>query len=122
VADLLLASGETGRGQRLLHAIIEQITADLRSGAKSEIWLSDDLAIAHLLAGDRQHALETLDHAFTAGIFKNAAWYFEDVDPAFEAVRTDARFVALARKLRLHMEQERAEVEKMRAAGELPRR
>ncbi|MDH5177303.1 MAG: hypothetical protein OEW50_06945 [Gammaproteobacteria bacterium] len=122
VADLLLAAGETERGQRLLRAIIEQITADLRSGAKSETWLSDDLAIAQLLAGDRQRALDTLEHAFEAGIFRHSAWHFEDADPAFDVVRTDARFVALSRKLRLHMEQERAEVEKMRAAGELPRR
>jgi tetratricopeptide (TPR) repeat protein len=122
VADLLLAAGETERGQRLLRAIIEQITADLRSGAKSETWLSDDLAIAQLLAGDRQRALDTLEHAFAAGIFRHSAWHFEDADPAFDAVRTDARFVALSRRLRLHMEQERVEVEKMRAAGELPRR
>jgi hypothetical protein len=122
VADLLLVSGETERGQRLLRTVIEQVTADLRSGAKSEVWLSDDLAIAHLLAGDRQRAHDTLDHAFAAGIFRHSAWHFEDADPAFDAVRTDARFVALSRRLRLHMERERAEVEEMRTAGELPRR
>ena len=80
-----------------------------------------DTPIAFALSGNKERALDMLERGIEIGMLRNAS--FETLaDPAFDNMRKDPRFAAVVKKLRAYMAVERAEIEKMRAAGELPSR
>jgi hypothetical protein len=67
-------------------------------------------------------ALDSLQRAFDAGAKGHGVWEFLEGDPAFDSLRGETRFVALVQDVNRHMAAERAEVEKLRASGAIPRR
>jgi hypothetical protein len=118
---LLLASGERQRAERLLQAIIKQLEGEMRSGIRSEMWATKTLSVAFALSGNRDRALAMLERGMDTGVMRNAG--SETLaDPAFDGMSEDPRFKAVLTRLRSYMAVERAEIEKMRAAGELPSR
>jgi TolB-like protein len=121
LGDLLLAHGDTKRGQPLLHTVIEQLTAEVRSGMRAETWASGDILGAVALSGDKQRALGLMERMFAAGASGHGVWQFE-ADPTFDSLRRESRFVSLMRKVDRQMATERAEVEKLRTSGAIPER
>jgi hypothetical protein len=122
LADLLLVSGERQRAERLLQAIIRQLDGEVRSGISSEMWTLRDLSVAFALSGNEERALDMLERGMEIGALSRSGPELLECDPAFDVMRENPRFAAVLKKLRANMAVERAEIEKMRAAGELPSR
>ena len=117
LADLLIASGQVKRAERLLQVIIKQLEDELRAGIRSEIWTFSSMPIALALAGNKSRALDWLERGVAAGVLRGPK-----EDPALDSLRGEPRFAVVMRDVRRRMAAERSEVEAMRAAGELPSR
>jgi hypothetical protein len=117
LADLLIASGQVKRAERLLQAIITQLEDELRAGIRNEIWTFSSMSIALALAGNKSRALDWLERGVAAGVLRGPR-----EDPALDSLRGEPRFAVVMRDRYRRMAAERSEVEAMRAAGELPSR
>jgi TolB-like protein len=120
LGDLLIASGDRDRGERLLRASLADmnyIEHDLKRG---DLWYLGDQAIALALLDDRKASLAALhrasDEGFTAGM-----WTVEN-DPAFNAMRTDPEFQGIVRAIEQRRTSERQAMDRLRAEGKLPYR
>jgi hypothetical protein len=50
------------------------------------------------------------------------AWFYFEIEPAYDALREDPRFIELLTAVRAQSEAERRELERLRAAGLVPDR
>jgi TolB-like protein/Tfp pilus assembly protein PilF len=120
LADMLLAAGETARADRLLGAIIERMQAEMNAPDRSELWYYNTMATALALSGDKEGALAWLQRGVAARKFVNPDTVWRD--PAFASLRSDPRYAALERKVQEYSRAERAQLDALRAAGEVPQR
>jgi TolB-like protein len=120
LGDMLIASGERARGERLLReslAAMDYAAHDLKRG---DLYFLIDRATALALLGDRRAALAALHKAVAAGF--PTTWCLIEVDPAFDALRTDPEFQNLMRAIKVKQAHEREILARMRADGRVPKR
>ena len=116
--DLLIASGERARGERLLRASLadmDYLSHDLRRG---DMWFFQDRATALALLGEQKAALAAL-HKAVVGNYINT-WELIAVDPAFDSLRAVPEFQAMMREIEAKRVLERQNLDRLRAAGSVP--
>jgi hypothetical protein len=120
LGDMLISSGERTRGERLLRASLadmDHVAHDLKRG---EFWYVIDKATALALLGDYKATLAALRKAVAMGYV--SSWSLIELDPAFDALRTDPEFQTLMRAINDKQAHERQILEQMRADGRVPDR
>lgn len=118
-AHTLVAAGETQRGKKLAGEILTQL--DGESVGRPQFFFSRDRAAAFAILGDKERALTELENSLRIGHYY-LWWYLSDRDPLYEGFRSDPRFQALAARAKRHREEQRALLEEMRRAGQVPKR
>ena len=119
LAHLLQVQGARDEAAALLRDTIRWIDADTRFGA---VYKRRTRAQALMLLGDRERALQDLAASFAEDQDYTQWWYTQRLDPVFDGVRDDPRFVEIFRAVASHVALERQAVERMRERGEIPRR
>jgi hypothetical protein len=121
LADMLLEGGDQERGRLLLDAILSQMRQEIEGGGRHEMWYRKPHTIALALAGRNDEAIAMLQRVLAshAGV---DAWFFFEVEPAYDALREDPRFIELLTAVRAQAQKERRELERLRAAGLVPDR
>jgi TolB-like protein/DNA-binding winged helix-turn-helix (wHTH) protein/Tfp pilus assembly protein PilF len=117
LAHLALARGERAQATAALREALAWTEANARFGMRHR-----PRATAFMLLGETDVALRELATSFAEERDYRQWWYVLDHDPVWAPVRQDPRFRALADRVRAHVREERAALERMRAAAELPRR
>jgi hypothetical protein len=79
-------------------------------------------AIGHVLAGEREAALDSLRKLSKSQGYLLYWWYLIDRDPIWADIRSDPRFQAIASSLRDRAARQRVLLEQMRTNGEVPPR
>jgi TolB-like protein/Tfp pilus assembly protein PilF len=120
LGDLLIASGERAKGQRLLRASLADMNYVIHDLKRGEIWYVSDQAIALALLGDRKGSLTALRKVVGNGSF-NVLWPIE-IDPALSPMRADPEFQAVFHDIGQVYVRERRLLDQLRAAGRIPAR
>lgn len=120
IAELLLASGEKMRGQRLLRAMLAQIERDEQT-ERSSAWNLYARAQALAMLGDAPGAIEALQKALDAGRL-DKHWLYLDCDPVFESLRDRPEFKAMVAATQVAVRRQRQRLEQMRREGLVPLR
>ena len=121
LADILLASGQEQKGRRLLVAIISRMRQEMGTPGHPEIWYYGWHPVALALNGDHDAAIEMLQRRI-ASRFEWAAMRELETEPSFAVLRKDPRFQALMRQTRSRVDEQRRELNRMRAEGLVPDR
>jgi len=121
LADILLASGQEQKGRRLLTAIIARMRQEMGTPGHPEIWYYAWHPVALALIGDRDAAIEMLQRRFVSR-FDWAPMAGLEGEPSFAELRKDPRFQALIRQLRSQVDEQRRELDRLRAEGVVPDR
>jgi TolB-like protein/Tfp pilus assembly protein PilF len=125
LGDILIASGERGRGERLLRASLAGMDSVAQDRPSGELWYLSDRAFALALLGDRKATLGALRKVVAAGVA--VAWEGwslggPGMDPAFDSFRDDAEYQALVRQMKAQVARERQLLDRLRAEGRVPDR
>jgi hypothetical protein len=120
LGDVLIASGDRKRGERLLRASLADMNYVIHDLKRGELWYLDDQAIALALLGDRKGSLATLRKASSNGTMRQH-WPIE-IDPAFSSIRVDPEFQAIVHDSEQVRVRERHLLDQLRAAGRIPNR
>jgi hypothetical protein len=120
LGDLLIASGERAKGERLLRASLADMNYVIHDLKRGEIWYVSDQAIALALLGDRNGSLTALRKVVGNGSF-NVLWPIE-IDPALSPMRADPEFQAVFHDIGQVYVRERRLLDQLRAAGRIPAR
>jgi TolB-like protein/DNA-binding winged helix-turn-helix (wHTH) protein/Tfp pilus assembly protein PilF len=107
-AQISLALGNRREAERLARKVLALEATASRSRAQ---------AIALAILGQHAGAIDLLEHGPSI-----RWWYTYEREPAFEALRKNPRFQALAAKARANAAAQRMLLEQMRERGEAPRR
>jgi hypothetical protein len=121
LADILLASGQEQEGRRLLATIIARMRQEMGTPGHPEIWYYAWHPVALALNGEGDAAIEMLQRRF-ASRFDWAPMAGLEGEPSFAELRKDARFQALMRELRSQVDEQRRELDRLRAEGVVPAR
>lgn len=113
-AQLSLASGDKREAERLAREVLDL-------DAAGEPWGTTAQAIALVMLGQHEAAVDRLEQGFEQGYMKRW-WYTFERERAFDSLRNNPRFRALAAKVREHAIAQRKLLEQMRERGEVPRR
>jgi TolB-like protein len=120
LADILIAGGQEDKGGRLLSAIIERGRHEVGVLKRPEFWYWVTHPVALALSGDREATLAMLERAAAHEQLPGRGVFRLETDPAFAALRTDPRFQAVVSIWRQRFEQQRKELDRMRAEGLVP--
>ena len=118
LGDLLIASGERARGEKLLRASLadmDYVGHDLKRG---DYWYVADQAIAHSLLGNRKATIVALRKVMIYGFATNFGPI--GIDPAFEPIRGDPEFQAIIQGKKAKTAVERQALDRLRAEGRVP--
>ena len=121
LADILLASGQEQKGGRLLAAIIARMRQEMGTPGHPEIWYYGWHPIALALNGEGVAAIELLQAQIARKFDLTIMPRFE-TEASFAELRKDPRFQALMRQLRSHLDEQRRELDRLRAEGLVPDR
>jgi tetratricopeptide (TPR) repeat protein len=121
LADTLLASGQQQEARRLLAAIIARMRREMGTPGHPEVWYYAWHPIALALDGDGDAAIEMLQARMASKFDLTAMWRL-GTEPAYAELRKEARFQALMQRLRSYLEEQRRELERLRAEGLVPDR
>jgi tetratricopeptide (TPR) repeat protein len=121
LADILLASGQEQEGRRLLATIIARMRQEMGTPGHPEIWYYIWHPVALALNGDGDAASEMLQ-ARIASKFDLTAMRQLETEPSFAELRKDPRFQALMRQLHSYLDEQRRELDRLRAEGLVPDR
>jgi TolB-like protein len=119
LGDVLIASGDRVRGERVLRASLSDMNYVIHDLKRGDYWYTNDQALALALLGDTKGSLAALSRA-VSGI-QQTLWPIE-IEPAYAPMRADPEFQALVRTGALQRVRERALLDQLRAAGRLPDR
>ena len=122
LADMLLEAGDQGRGRLLLEAILAQTRYEIERKGRHEMWYWTWNPIALALTGRNDEAIAMLQRQVASGAGMPDAWFYFEVEPAYDALRHDPRFIAMLALVRAQAQAERRELERLRAAGLVPDR
>ena len=122
LADMLLQTGETARARQLLEASLAAMDLDEREYQRGEIWYTMMRSVALALLGRDDEALAVLQKKPIEKGGSLDVWYIFELEPAFAALRNDARFAAMHRQLQAHLRAEQIALQRLRAQGLVPRR
>jgi len=119
LTQLLLAKGETARGNRLAKSILAKAEKDP---------VYPDFTALHLLAragaltllGEKDLALDSLESSMNQGL--HVLWWIIDQGMTFDRLKQDQRYKALAARMTEMARKQAEQVAKMRLAKELPQR
>lgn len=114
LAQLLRASGDPARAQRLLDRLPAAIDATLPG--YGPVLALRTKATVQLLSGQRDTALRTLAESFAADDLMQW-WYTLDHDPLWKPMHDDPVFEALAAQVRARVAVEQSEMASLRDAG-----
>jgi TolB-like protein/Tfp pilus assembly protein PilF len=118
--DMLIASGERGRGDRLLRVSLTAMDYAAHDLKRGEFWYQIDRATALALLGDRKAALLALHKAVGEGY--STTWSLMELDPAFDFLHGDAEFQSLMRAIKAKVAHEQQILAQMRSDGRVPNR
>jgi TolB-like protein len=118
LGDVLIASGERERGERILRATIANMNYAARDLKESDLWFVAAETVAYALLGDRKATIAAMRRA--AGNFDSMTWWARGVDPAMHLIDDDPEYQALNRRFEQHVVQERQRLDQMRAEGRVP--
>lgn len=125
-ADLLISRGRAAEGRELAAQVIEAVDADQavndppgqvtpkRTDGRARAW-------AFVLHGNAAAAMDELEAIVRAGQLRHL-WYDMEVQPAFDALRGQPRFVALLDEYRARVASEAGKLAALRAQGVVPTR
>jgi hypothetical protein len=122
LADILFASGQEDKGRRLLIPIIERLRHEVGVLKRPEFWYRGTHPVALALSGDREATLAMLERAAAHDQLPGRGVFRMETDPAFAALRAEPRFQAIVIKWQQGFEQQRKELDRMRAEGLVPDR
>ncbi len=122
LADVLLAGGQQERGRDLLQAIVSLMQREIGEQGRPEFFYFRSHPIALALNGDRDAALAMIERSVASGLALRDWWYYFELEPAYAPLHGDARFVAASQAVRDRIDAQRKELERMRAAGQVPNR
>ncbi len=118
-AHVLVLAGQVERGRNLAQSTL--VILDSQSVGRTEGWLGRERAAGYMVLGNRERALDELAAAIaTKRLYR--WWYTFELDPLFEPLRRDPRFLALKEQARKHADGQRALLEQMRRQGEVSTR
>lgn len=117
-AHVLTLAGQVERGRKLAASTL--VMLDTQSVGRKEGWLSRERAASYMVLGEKERALQELSTAVKAKRLYRW-WYTFELDPLFEPLHEDPRFVALREEAKSHCEHQRALLEELRSKGEVPR-
>jgi TolB-like protein/DNA-binding winged helix-turn-helix (wHTH) protein len=118
---LLRHGGDEVSAQRLLERTLQAMDYQARELKRGARFASASRAEALALLGRKDEALKTLQETLPMGRGRNA-WYTLKHHPAFDGLRSDARFRAIVEAFQARMAVQREKLEAMRNAGLVPRR
>jgi hypothetical protein len=95
---------------------------EIDEDGRPELWYQTSHSIALALGGDREAAIAMLQRSAASKHAYSGAWYFLEMEPAYDGLRQDPRFQAIVREARAHRVEQRQELDRRRAAGRLPDR
>ena len=122
LADILLASGQEQKGRRLLAAIIARMRQEMGTPGHPEIWYYSWHPVALALNGERDAAIEMLQAPVREQVRIGLPCGELETEPSFAELRKDARFQALMRQMRSRLDEQRRELDRLRAEGVVPDR
>lgn len=115
LAQVNLALGDRREAERLALTVLDW------KGPAFPHAVAYPKAVALALLGRREAAIDQLQRAFEYES-KSRWWYVFEREPAFDTLRDDPRFAALATRARTNAAAERTLLQQMRERGEVPRR
>ena len=119
LAQLLLAKGDTVRGNRLAQSILATSDQDSKEpGFKTLLLVARAGALGVL--GDHDRALDALEDSVSQGL--HLMWWIFDQGHTFDRLKQDDRYKTLAATVSERVRKQAELVAKMREAHELPRR
>lgn len=118
LAHLLLEAGAAEEGRARLAQVIRWIDANSFMGP---VYNLRTKAQALALLGQDEAALEELDESFRQDDYTHW-WYTLQSDPIWDQLRSTPRFLAIATRVRAHVDAERHRLEQMRTDGRLGQR
>ena len=120
-ADLLIQSGQTGLGRRLLESTLAAMDRDMTVPGKGTLWQQEMRGVALALLGRDDEAIAVLRTAVSTNSV-GSWWYDLQSEPAYAKLRNDPRFQAILKGARERADSERQAVEKLRASHLVPDR
>ena len=97
---MLLEGGDKERGRLLLEAILSQMRHEIERGGRHEMWYRKSHSIALALAGRNNEAIAMLQRVLASNAGWTDAWLFFEVEPAYDVLREDPRFIELLSAVR----------------------
>ena len=116
LADMLIASGERERADRLLRASLADMDYVARVLKRGDYWYLASRAIAVALSGDRKATIAALRKSVSA---YNSTWLI-GMDPTLKLVSDDPEYTTLLRDHANRIAQERQKLESLLADGRVP--
>ncbi len=117
LTQLKLAHGSRSDAEQELRELIAWMNSNERYGLHHR-----PRAMAYMLLGDRDRALQELAYSIEKDRDYRHWWYFFDREPLWAPIRNDPRFRAVRDRVTAHIAQQKARLEAMRASGQVPRR
>jgi TolB-like protein/DNA-binding winged helix-turn-helix (wHTH) protein len=120
LAQLLLAKGDTVRGNRLAQSILATSDQDSKEPGYKTLLLIARAGALGVLGGDHDRALDALEDSVSQGL--HVMWWIFDLGHTFDRFKQDDRYKTLAAAVSERVRKQAELVAKMREAHELPRR
>jgi TolB-like protein/Tfp pilus assembly protein PilF len=122
LADLLILDGDQERGRRLLAELIAKWRDEVGRQGRPELWYFRWHPVALALNNDRSEAIAMLERALARRVSYSDWWSTFDMEPAYDQLRKDPRFVAVVRKVSANFAEQRRILDRMREEGLVPAR
>lgn len=122
LADMLRASGDEVRARSVMQATLTAMDRESKELGRGDLWYLHHRPVVLALLGETDTAIEALRSAVARGIGKENVWYYFDIEPAFAALRSDARFIRLRDDVRTHTDAQKQRLAELRSAGFVPKR
>jgi TolB-like protein/DNA-binding winged helix-turn-helix (wHTH) protein len=122
LGDLLIQSGHDERGRKLLESSLAAMDRDEAAYGMGGFWHYQMRPLAMALLGRHEEAIAQLQRATAEAATMTAWWYWLEQEPAYAAMREDPRFKAMLAGARNKAQQERTELQRLRANGLVPNR